>query len=72
MAVTSIILISSMLTLSLILSPLSPEEKKRVRLEGLNLKVDTLPRYKFNAINDVSGVKVEHYTLIKGDDIRTE
>ncbi|HDN58910.1 MAG TPA: S58 family peptidase, partial [Candidatus Marinimicrobia bacterium] len=62
---------SLMLTLFLILSPLLPEEKERVRLEELNLKVGTLPHGKFNAITDVAGVKVGHYTLIKGDDIRT-
>ena len=71
MAVTARILISLMLTLFLILSPLLPEEKERVRLEDLNLKVGTLPRGRFNAITDVAGVKVGHYTLIKGDDIRT-
>lgn len=44
-------------------------ESKRVRDYGI--KIGVLQPGPYNAITDVKGVKVGHYTLIKGDNIRT-
>ncbi|MHC4639650.1 MAG: DmpA family aminopeptidase, partial [Planctomycetota bacterium] len=41
----------------------------RIREYGINIGV--LPPGAYNAITDVEGVKVGHYTLIQGDSIRT-
>lgn len=43
----------------------------RPRARELGIIVGTLPTGKFNAITDVSGVKVGHTTLRRGDKIRT-
>jgi D-aminopeptidase len=43
--------------------------RKRVREFGIEL--GRIPMGKLNAITDVEGVGVGHYTLIEGDDIRT-
>lgn len=41
------------------------------RTRDLGIKVGVLQPGKYNAITDVEGVKVGHFTLIKGDDVRT-
>ncbi len=41
------------------------------RLRDMGLRIGVLPAGKWNAITDVPGVLVGHYTLIEGDDIRT-
>lgn len=48
---------------------LEAQEIKRARDYGITIGV--MPTGKFNAITDVTGVKVGHTTLIKGDSIRT-
>lgn len=60
------ILLLLLLTLSLLAMAQKPQ---RVRDTGLRPGV--LPTGKLNAITDVSGVKVGHITLIKGDSVRT-
>jgi len=46
-------------------------ESVRKRARELGISTGILPVGKWNAITDVSGVKVGHVTLIEGDDIRT-
>lgn len=41
------------------------------RTRDLGIKIGVLQPGKYNAITDVEGVKVGHFTLIKGDDVRT-
>lgn len=41
------------------------------RTRDLGIKVGVLQPGKYNAITDVEGVRVGHFTLIKGDDVRT-
>jgi D-aminopeptidase len=43
----------------------------RLRARSLGLTPGSLPPGPLNAITDVAGVKVGHFTLIEGDDIRT-
>jgi len=43
----------------------------RCRVRALGLSPGILPTGPCNAIIDVLGVKVGHFTLIEGDDIRT-
>jgi len=43
--------------------------RKRVRQLGITPGI--FPVGKWNAITDVAGIKVGHFTLIKGNDIRT-
>ena len=45
------------------------QERERVRMYGI--KPGVLNTGSLNAITDVQGVKVGHFTLIKGDSIRT-
>jgi D-aminopeptidase len=44
---------------------------KRPRAREVGLKVGILPPGPFNAITDVSGVKVGHTTIVRGENIRT-
>lgn len=44
---------------------------KKPRIRDLGISVGILPTGKWNAITDVSGVKVGHATLIAGDSLRT-
>lgn len=46
-------------------------QEKRVRAREMGIIVGILPPGSHNAITDVPGVKVGHYTLIKGDNFRT-
>lgn len=41
------------------------------RTRDLGIKIGVLQPGKYNAITDVEGVRVGHFTLIKGDDVRT-
>ncbi|CAD5257482.1 MULTISPECIES: P1 family peptidase [unclassified Imperialibacter] len=43
----------------------------RQRAVEVGVKIGVLPSGEFNAITDVKGVKVGHFTLIQGDDVRT-
>ena len=43
----------------------------RQRPAELGVKIGVLPKGEHNAITDVKGVKVGHFTLIQGDDVRT-
>jgi D-aminopeptidase len=45
--------------------------ENRLRARGLGLAPGTYPTGCLNAITDVTGVKVGHFTLIEGTDIRT-
>ncbi len=47
------------------------EPLPRCRFRDLGLTPGVLPPGKLNAITDVSGVQVGHFTLVEGDDIRT-
>lgn len=47
------------------------KESPRPRARDLGVVVGILPTGKNNAITDVAGVRVGHYTLISGDDVRT-
>jgi len=53
----------------LIISFLASEERPRAR--DLGIKIGILKPGPYNAITDVKGVKVGHFTLIKGENIRT-
>ncbi|MEP1554294.1 P1 family peptidase [Paraglaciecola sp.] len=46
-------------------------ENTRPRARDIGIDVGTIPTGKYNAITDVAGVKVGHYTVNIGDDIRT-
>jgi D-aminopeptidase len=62
----------TLIFISLIFSFLTiafPEERIRVRELGVNPWI--LKPGKFNSITDVQGVKVGHFTLIKGENVRT-
>lgn len=45
--------------------------QKRPSARELGLVIGVLPAGKWNAITDVSGIKVGHSTLLKGDSVRT-
>lgn len=47
------------------------ETTKRCRFRDLGLACGILPTGSFNAITDVAGVLLGHFTLMEGDDIRT-
>jgi len=47
------------------------EARNRPRARDIGIVVGTLPTGPYNAITDVSGVKVGHVTLIEGESIRT-
>lgn len=61
--------ILSILVIFLISFPSYCEERVRIRELGVNPWI--LKPGKYNAITDVEGVKVGHFTLIKGDNVRT-
>lgn len=46
-------------------------EPERTRLRSLGIRPGVLPTGRLNALTDVSGVRVGHFTLIQGNDIRT-
>ena len=46
-------------------------ENKRPRARGIGLKIGVLPIGELNSITDVSGVRVGHSTIIRGENIRT-
>jgi D-aminopeptidase len=60
-----IILLSILILLNLLWS------QERPRIRDLGVKIGILNTGTYNAITDVEGVKVGHYTLIKGENIRT-
>jgi D-aminopeptidase len=45
--------------------------RERPRLRDMDITVGELPTGEFNAITDVSNVKVGHVTLVEGDAVRT-
>ncbi|HEX7938764.1 MAG TPA: P1 family peptidase [Gemmatimonadaceae bacterium] len=47
------------------------QPERRARARELGVVVGVLPTGKYNAITDVSGVKVGHATLIRGDNVRS-
>jgi D-aminopeptidase len=49
----------------------APQASPRCRVRALGLTPGILPTGRLNAITDVAGVRVGHFTLIEGDDIRT-
>ena len=57
------------LALCLLSSALAGEERPRIR--ELGVRPGVLSPGRWNAITDVSGVRVGHTTLIRGDDVRT-
>ena len=66
MKIGSIALIAVILSAS---SAIADNDKPRAR--DIGLQVGTIAPGKYNAITDVAGVKVGHYTVNIGDDIRT-
>ncbi len=46
-------------------------ENNKPRARDIGIEVGTIPTGKYNAITDVAGVRVGHYTANIGDDIRT-
>src|SRR2546425_8358306 len=70
---------SMMTTLKIALAPFllltlmsqTNNDKPRPRARDLGIIAGVLPPGKLNAITDVSGVRVGHTTLIKGDNVRT-
>ena len=61
----------SLIFLSLFLFLLQNLTAQNQRPRDLGIKIGVLPTGKMNAITDVAGVNVGHFTLIKGDSIRT-
>ncbi len=49
----------------------STDPETRVRARDIGIEIGSLPTGPYNAITDVSGVKVGHVTLNEGDSIRT-
>lgn len=47
------------------------ENSKRARARDIGIEVGVMETGKWNAITDVSGVKVGHKTIMKGDSVRT-
>src|SRR5256885_223432 len=47
------------------------QTEKRPRIRELGLEVGVLPPGPLNAITDVSGVRVGHTTLVRGENVRT-
>ena len=50
---------------------LHAQDTPRPRLRDLGVTIGILPAGPLNAITDVSGVKVGHTTIIRGDNVRT-
>lgn len=62
----------TVLVLAMTLSTLGfGQAERRPRAREVGIQAGVLPRGRDNAITDVSGVRVGHTTLIKGDSIRT-
>jgi D-aminopeptidase len=57
--------------LAMSLFPASVWSEQQLRARDLGISPGVLPTGEYNAITDVSGVSVGHFTLIRGDDIRT-
>jgi D-aminopeptidase len=64
------LLLAPLLFLAL-MNPTAGIDEKRPRARDIGLVVGVLPAGRFNAITDVSGVRVGHATLVKGDSVRT-
>ncbi len=63
---------TKLLTLALLAASLSASaQEKRGRARDFGVYTGILKTGKYNAITDVSGVKVGHTTVIKGDSVRT-
>lgn len=65
--------LKSLITLSfLLISNVSvAQENGKPRARDIGLVVGTMPTGNYNAITDVAGVRVGHYTANVGDDVRT-
>ncbi len=57
--------------ISFVPTTLLSQEQLRPRLRDLGVEIGIFSTGKNNAITDVSGVRVGHVTLIRGDSIRT-
>lgn len=57
--------------LFLVLVPLFAPAQSKLRARDLGIRIGVLPAGRLNAITDVTGVRVGHTTLVKGDSIRT-
>src|SRR5688500_11295055 len=64
------LLLASLFALAL-MNPTGFTDEKRPRARDLGLVVGVLPAGRWNAITDVSGVRVGHATLFKGEAVRT-
>lgn len=64
------LLLASLFALAL-MNPTGFTDERRPRARDIGLAVGVLPVGRFNAITDVSGVRVGHSTLIKGEGVRT-
>ncbi len=47
------------------------QERRRPRVREAGIRIGVLPTGKLNAITDINGVKVGHWSLVEGDDVRT-
>lgn len=64
-------LVATLVATTVLICAGTAAEEERPRARDIGLVVGIFPPGKHNAITDVSGVRVGHSTLIKGDDIRT-
>ncbi|MEW6457237.1 MAG: P1 family peptidase [Acidobacteriota bacterium] len=64
-------LISPLIFICLLISAFNLKAEKRIRIREMGVKVGILKPGKWNSITDVNGVKVGHFTLIEGKNVRT-
>lgn len=57
--------------LSVMTINISAQQKTRPRARDIGLKVGIMPAGALNSITDVSGVKVGHTTIVRGEEVRT-
>jgi D-aminopeptidase len=65
--------VNAALAILLLMTPFQQtnSERPRPRARDIGLVVGILPPGRLNAITDVSGVRVGHTTLVRGEDVRT-
>jgi D-aminopeptidase len=64
------LLLATLCTLAL-MNPTGLTDERRPRARDIGLVVGVLPAGRWNAITDVSGVRVGHATLLRGEAVRT-
>lgn len=69
---TPLLSVAILIAVSLsLLIPSAADSDARARARELGIQIGTLPTGTYNAITDVTGVKVGHVTLNEGDSVRT-